>query len=209
MSSEENVSTRKRARSSGYSPKPPMVNTQQQQQQQHSVFTTPQKSKNSGSPSPSMSSGSSSVTGISLPMPINSNNSINNEQSSPRTVASSPGIHATPISSASATATTTIHTPLKMLFLTAERERAEECWVNRLDVRLKEIEVKGFSLYAVEDWLFEKDMPWVVQVLTGLPSSVVRMYRIGINDVLPQYKHILNGAITVDHPEITSHVVNK
>lgn len=156
-----------------------------------------------------MSSGSSStMTGISLPMLINNNNANNNnEQSSPRTVASSPGINATPAAGTAAAAT--IHTPLKMLFLTAERERAEECWVNRLDVRLKEIEVKGFSLYAVEDWLFEKDMPWVVQVLTGSPSNVVRMYRIGINDVLPQYKHILNGAITVDHPEITSHVVKR
>lgn len=193
MSSEESPSIRKRSRSSGYPPKPPVANTQSVS----AIYATPHKSKNTGSPSSSVSSGSSSIPSLVI-----NNNNNNNGSSSPRTVTSSPGMNATQV-------TSVIHTPLKMLYLTAERERAEECWINRTDVRLKEIEIKGFSLFAVEDWLFEKDKPWVAQVLTGSPSNVVRMYRVGINDILPQYKHILNGAITVDHPEITSHVVKK
>lgn len=204
MNSEDDQSTRKRARSSGCPPKPPVVNTVPVQ---NSIYASPHKHKKIESPSPSMSSGSSSTTesraGFSLSVPNNNNSggggsSNNNGSSSPR---SSPCTNATPGPSAT-------HTPLKMLYLTAERERAEECWINRTDVRLKEIEIKGFSMYAVEDWLFEKDMPWVVQALTGSPSNTVRVYRIGINDVFPQYKHMLNSAITADHPEITSHVVN-
>ena len=196
MSSESDTTTRKRARSTGYPPNPATAETPTKSAQ-NTIYTTPRRSKKTESPSPSVSSGSSSNTGVSMPV-VNQNGS-----SSPMTALSSPGLNA---STATVTATPT-RTPLKMLYLTAERERAEESWANRSDVRLKEIELKGFALYAVEEWLFEKELPWVVQVLTGSPTSVVRMYRIGINDVLPQYKHILNGAIAADHPEITSHVV--